>query len=88
MMRVGTLFTNEVVVAGPQHSIGWVAGLMEQHNVGSIVIVDQQRPVGIVTDAGWPALRPAPVVRTEGRVCLPGPPDPRPQRHSRKAVLC
>ena len=50
MMRVGTLFTNEVVTAGPQHSIGWVSGLMAQHNVGTIVIVDQHRPVGIVTD--------------------------------------
>ncbi len=50
MTRIGTLFTNEVVTAGPQHSIGWVTGLMEQHNVGAIVIVEQQRPVGMVTD--------------------------------------
>ena len=50
MMRIGTLFSNNVVTAGPQHSIGWVAGLMEQHNVGSVVIVEDQRPAGIVTD--------------------------------------
>ena len=50
MMRIGTLFTNEVITAGPQHTIGWVTGLMEQHNVGAIVIAEQQRPVGIVTD--------------------------------------
>ena len=50
MLRIGTLFTNNVVTAGPQHSIGWVAGLMEQHNVGTVVIVEDQRPVGIVTD--------------------------------------
>ena len=50
MLRIGTLFTNNVVTAGPQHTIGWVAGLMDQHNVGTVVIVDDQRPVGIVTD--------------------------------------
>lgn len=50
MLRIGTLFTNNVVTAGPQHSIGWVAGLMGQHNVGTVVIVEDQRPVGIVTD--------------------------------------
>ena len=50
MIRIGTLFSNNVVTAGPQHTIGWVAGLMEQHNVGTVVIVEDQRPVGIVTD--------------------------------------
>jgi CBS domain-containing protein len=49
-MRLGTLFTNKVITAGPRHSIGWVIGLMQQENVGTVVIVEDQRPVGIVTD--------------------------------------
>ena len=49
-MKFGTFFTKEVVTASPRDSLANVAKLMEQHNVGTVVIAEQQRPVGIVTD--------------------------------------
>jgi CBS domain-containing protein len=49
-MRVGNTFTNEVVTAGTEQNVAWVASLMEQNNVGTVVITEEQRPVGIVTD--------------------------------------
>jgi CBS domain-containing protein len=49
-MRFGTFFAKEVVIASPRDSLANVAKLMEQHNVGTVVVVEQQRPVGIVTD--------------------------------------
>jgi CBS domain-containing protein len=49
-MRTGNTFTNEVITAGAEHKVSWVAGLMEQNNIGAVVITEQQRPVGIVTD--------------------------------------
>jgi CBS domain-containing protein len=49
-MKLGTLFIREVVTAGPKDSLAKVAKLMEQHNVGTVVVAEQDRPVGIVTD--------------------------------------
>jgi CBS domain-containing protein len=43
-------FVRPVVTAAPQNALGAVARLMEQHNVGAIVIVEGRRPVGILTD--------------------------------------
>jgi CBS domain-containing protein len=43
-------FVRKVVTARPQSSLRDVACLMEQHNVGAVVIVEGQRPVGIITD--------------------------------------
>ena len=49
-MKFGTFFTKKVVTAGPKDSLAKVAKHMQQHNVGTIVVVEQKRPVGIVTD--------------------------------------
>lgn len=51
MKKLGTMFIREVVTARPEDSLAKVARLMEEHNVGAVVIAaDQDRPVGIVTD--------------------------------------
>lgn len=50
-MSVGTAFAGRVVAAQPQAPLGDVAELMQEHNVGCVVLVDDAaRPVGIVTD--------------------------------------
>jgi signal-transduction protein with cAMP-binding, CBS, and nucleotidyltransferase domain len=49
-MKLCTMFLREVVTAGPKESLAKVARLMEQHNVGTVVVAEQDRPVGIVTD--------------------------------------
>jgi CBS domain-containing protein len=49
-MNLGTLFVREVVTAGPNDPLAKVAQLMEEHNVGTVVVAEQDRPVGIVTD--------------------------------------
>lgn len=43
-------FVKKVVTAAPTESLATIAGLMGKHNVGSVVIVEGLRPVGIVTD--------------------------------------
>lgn len=43
-------FVKTVVTARPNDSLRVVAQLMEEHNVGSMVILDKHLPVGIVTD--------------------------------------
>jgi len=43
-------FFKKVQTAGLSESLASVAHRMEQHNVGAVVIVENQRPVGIVTD--------------------------------------
>ncbi|MBM4071544.1 MAG: CBS domain-containing protein [Planctomycetes bacterium] len=43
-------FAKTVVTARPYDAISRVACLMEEHNVGTVVIVDKNRPTGIITD--------------------------------------
>ena len=49
-MRIEKLATEEVVTAGRESSVGEIAELMSDHSVGSVVIVENDEPVGIVTD--------------------------------------
>lgn len=50
-MSIGTLCIREVHLADCHDSVQHAARRMEQHNVGTLVVLDQaQRPVGIVTD--------------------------------------
>jgi CBS domain-containing protein len=49
-MAVIEKFVRPVVTAGPGDSLGTVAGLMQEHNVGAVVVVENRRPVGILTD--------------------------------------
>ena len=43
-------FVKKVVTAEPGDTLASVAQLMEQHNVGAVVVVEHRKPVGIVTD--------------------------------------
>ncbi len=49
-MKLNDIFTRNVVVAGPEETLAAVSLKMQEHNVGTIVIVENRRPVGIVTD--------------------------------------
>jgi CBS domain-containing protein len=49
-MSLGNMLTRKVVTASPRDSLATAAKLMEQNNVGAIVITEGHRPIGIVTD--------------------------------------
>jgi CBS domain-containing protein len=49
-MTVYACCRTDVVTVGPETSLRAVAGLMEEENVGSVVVVEEEKPVGIVTD--------------------------------------
>ncbi len=49
-MRMHSLFAKDVVTAAPEDTLAQVAKILEQHKIGAIVVVEQQKPVGIVTD--------------------------------------
>jgi CBS domain-containing protein len=49
-MKLTDIFTRSVVIAAPEETLAAVAVKMQEHNVGTIVIVEDRRPVGIVTD--------------------------------------
>lgn len=49
-MKLNEVFTRSVVTAGPDETLEAVARSMQEHNVGTVVIVEDRRPVGIVTD--------------------------------------
>ncbi|MEX2287680.1 MAG: CBS domain-containing protein [Planctomycetaceae bacterium] len=49
-MKIRDLFVRKVVTANPHDSLEDAAKLMEEQNVGAVVIVEQERPVGILTD--------------------------------------
>jgi CBS domain-containing protein len=49
-MRLDSAFPKRVVTADPDCRLSGVAELMEEHAVGAVVIVEDDRPVGIVTD--------------------------------------
>jgi len=43
-------FVKQVVTASPDDTLASVARLMDRHNVGAVVLVENHKPVGIVTD--------------------------------------
>lgn len=49
-MPIGDLARPDVVTAPPDQTAGNLATLLAEEGVGSVVIVDDERPVGIVTD--------------------------------------
>lgn len=49
-MYVIEKFARPVITAGPKEPLAEVARLMEQHQVGAVVIAENHRPVGIITD--------------------------------------
>jgi CBS domain-containing protein len=44
------VMTGEVVTAAPERPVREIAELMRERNVGSVVLVEDERPVGFVTD--------------------------------------
>jgi len=42
--------TETVVTAPPEQSVREIAEMMRERNVGSVVLIDDQRPVGFLTD--------------------------------------
>jgi CBS domain-containing protein len=49
-VRSAGIPTTELVTAKPDDPLSAIASLMKQHNVGTVVIVEAGKPVGIVTD--------------------------------------
>lgn len=49
-MKLNSLFTRGTITAKPKATVGSIAALMESHNVGAVVIEEDRRPVGIITD--------------------------------------
>ncbi len=50
MNRYVENFAKPVRTAAPNDPLGSVARTMDEHNVGAVVVVENNRPVGIVTD--------------------------------------
>ena len=49
-MRIAEVMTQGVVTAETADSLQRVGELMREHNVGSVVICESGRPVGVITD--------------------------------------
>jgi CBS domain-containing protein len=49
-MTLAECCSKDVVMASPDSSVVEAARLMEERNVGSIIVTEEERPVGIVTD--------------------------------------
>ena len=49
-MKLNDLFTRAVITAGPEEALAGIALRMQEYNVGTVVIVEDGRPVGIITD--------------------------------------
>ena len=73
-MSLSSLLNRRVVTASPKDSLARVGSLMEQENVGAVVVTDADRPIGIVTDRDL-ALA----------VCVRGTP---PQEHVQSVMTC
>lgn len=50
VMRLDNVFPKEIITTGPDRTIGDVAALMEDNGVGTVVVTEKERPIGIVTD--------------------------------------
>lgn len=49
-MTLAECCSKDVVMAPPESSVVEAARLMEERNVGSIIVTEEEKPVGIVTD--------------------------------------
>ena len=67
--QVGELMSEHVVTAEKDTPLKRVANLMRGHTIGSVVVIDKGKPIGIVTTSdllellGRGAIRPAPVAK-------------------------
>jgi CBS domain-containing protein len=49
-MRLDMVFEKRVITAGPETPLSEIAELMDGNGVGAVVVTDDERPVGIITD--------------------------------------
>ncbi|MEA2135689.1 MAG: hypothetical protein QOC68_3598 [Solirubrobacteraceae bacterium] len=49
-MLIREVMTESVVTAPPERTVREIAELMRERNVGSVVLIEDRRPVGFVTD--------------------------------------
>ena len=49
-MLIREVMTETVVTAPPERSVREIAEMMRERNVGSVVLIEEQRPVGFLTD--------------------------------------
>ena len=49
-MLIREVMTETVVTAPPQRTVREIAEMMRERNVGSVVLIEDQRPVGFLTD--------------------------------------
>ena len=49
-MQISEVMTESVISADAEASLGDVAALMRDQNVGSVVIIDNDRPIAMITD--------------------------------------
>jgi signal-transduction protein with cAMP-binding, CBS, and nucleotidyltransferase domain len=49
-MAIGKMITRKPVTVAPDDSLAKAAKLMEQENVGAVVVTERGKPTGIVTD--------------------------------------
>jgi len=44
------IFARNLVTVGPEEPVSWVALQMREYDIGTVVVVEDQKPIGIVTD--------------------------------------
>jgi len=49
-VRAGDIMNRKVVTVSPHASVREAARLMREHNIGTLVVVDEGYPVGIITE--------------------------------------
>lgn len=49
-MNLGEIFRSNVVTVSPGDTITMAMSLMQQHNVGAVVVIEQREIVGMLTD--------------------------------------
>lgn len=49
-MTIGEICKKDIVVAGRETTVREAANLMRELHVGNVIVVDSEKPVGIVTD--------------------------------------
>jgi CBS domain-containing protein len=49
-MKLEAIFPKKVITGEPQENLAVIAARMQEHDVGTIVVVEGSLPVGIVTD--------------------------------------
>jgi len=51
MVKVKEIMKRDVVTCGPDVTISHVARVMSNNKIGSVVVVEDEKPIGIVTDS-------------------------------------